>query len=220
MLQHRRARLARADRRVGAQAEADRAGKLTREEFMERHLRARDARWSACIKNGEIPDVVYATVPAPCPKCGGEVQENYRKFQCQKCDFSIWKVISGREWSPDEIAELITKRFIGPLTGFRSRMGKPFAAGDPPERRIAAWSSTSARARARARKPPTSAARSRSAPARNAARACSSTAWPTCEKAVGPERRPATSAPGADPAAADRARADEEAARRPGAPIC
>jgi DNA topoisomerase-3 len=56
------------------------------------------------------------------------VQENYRKFQCQKCDFAIWKVTSGREWSPEEVAELITQRVVGPLTGFRSRMGKPFAA--------------------------------------------------------------------------------------------
>ncbi|HZM36080.1 MAG TPA: topoisomerase C-terminal repeat-containing protein, partial [Burkholderiales bacterium] len=44
------------------------------------------------------------------------------------CDFAIWKVTSGREWSPEEIAELITKRSIGPLTGFRSRQGKPFSA--------------------------------------------------------------------------------------------
>jgi DNA topoisomerase III len=57
------------------------------------------------------------------------VQENYRKFQCQKCDFALYKVSAGREWSPEEVAELITKRFIGPLTGFRSRMGKPFSAG-------------------------------------------------------------------------------------------
>jgi DNA topoisomerase-3 len=56
------------------------------------------------------------------------VQENYRKFQCQKCDFNIWKVTSGREWSPEEVAQLITKRTLGPLTGFRSRMGKPFSA--------------------------------------------------------------------------------------------
>ena len=56
------------------------------------------------------------------------MQENYRKFQCQKCDFTLWKVTSGREWSPDEVATLIKKRVIGPLTGFRSRMGKPFAA--------------------------------------------------------------------------------------------
>ncbi len=103
------------------------AGKLTREEFMEQ-ISELVRKVVTVIKEGEIPDVVYATVSVPCPKCGGGVQENYRKFQCQKCDFSLWKVTSGREWSPEEVAELITKRMIGPLTGFRSRMGKPFAA--------------------------------------------------------------------------------------------
>jgi DNA topoisomerase-3 len=56
------------------------------------------------------------------------VLENYRKFQCQACDFSIWKVVSSREFAPEEIEELIAKKTIGPLQGFRSRMGKPFAA--------------------------------------------------------------------------------------------
>ena len=103
------------------------AGKFTREEFME-HINELVRKVVAIIKDGDIPDTVFATVRAPCPKCGGEVQENYRKFQCQKCDFSIWKVVSGREWSAEEIAELIKKRSVGPLTGFRSKMGKPFAA--------------------------------------------------------------------------------------------
>lgn len=103
------------------------AGKLTRDEFM-KQISALVKKVVAIIKTGEIPDVVYATVPAPCPKCGGVVQENYRKFQCQKCDFSIWKVTSGREWSPEEVAELIVKRSVGPLAGFRSRQGKPFSA--------------------------------------------------------------------------------------------
>ncbi|HWI35005.1 MAG TPA: DNA topoisomerase III [Burkholderiales bacterium] len=102
-------------------------GKLTREQFM-KEITELVRKVVGVIKTGEIPDVVYATVPAPCPKCGGVVQENYRKFQCQKCDFAIWKVTSGREWSTEEVAELITKRKVGPLTGFRSRMGKPFAA--------------------------------------------------------------------------------------------
>jgi len=104
------------------------AGKMTREEFMAQitHL-VRNV--VSTIKHGEIPDVVYATVPAPCPKCGGVVQENYRKVQCQKCDFSLWRVISGREWAPEELAELFTKRFVGPLTGFRSKQGRPFSAG-------------------------------------------------------------------------------------------
>ncbi|MEO8718270.1 MAG: DNA topoisomerase III [Burkholderiales bacterium] len=103
-------------------------GKLKREEFME-HIEQVTRDLVERIKHGDIPDTAFATVATPCPKCGGTVQENYRKFQCQKCDFSIWKVTSGREWSPEEVAELITKRYIGPLTGFRSRMGKPFSAG-------------------------------------------------------------------------------------------
>ena len=104
------------------------AGKLRREEFME-HIEQVTRDMVERIKSGDIPDTAFATVDAPCPKCGGKVQENYRKFQCQKCDFSIWKVTSSREWSPEEVSELIQKRFVGPVTGFRSRMGKPFAAG-------------------------------------------------------------------------------------------
>ncbi len=103
-------------------------GRLQRKEFME-HIEQAARDLVERIRNGEIPDTAFAVVSAPCPRCGGVIQENYRKFQCQKCDFALWKVVSGREWSAEEVAELITKRFIGPLTGFRSRMGKPFAAG-------------------------------------------------------------------------------------------
>jgi len=103
------------------------SGKLPRNEFMD-HIVQVTRDLVERIKNGDIPDEAYATVEAPCPKCGGVVQENYRKFQCQKCDFSLWAVLSGRDWAPEEVAELLTKRFIGPLAGFRSRMGKPFSA--------------------------------------------------------------------------------------------
>ena len=103
-------------------------GKFTREEFMQ-HISQLVKSVVSIIKTGDIPDTAFATVSVPCPKCRGVVQENYRKFQCQKCDFSLWKVVSGREWSTEEVAELITKRFIGPLTGFRSKQGRPFAAG-------------------------------------------------------------------------------------------
>jgi DNA topoisomerase-3 len=102
-------------------------GRLPRREFME-HINAVTQDLVSRIKNGDIPDTAFATVDAPCPKCGGLVQENYRKFQCQKCDFAVWKVVSGRQWSPEEVAELINNKRIGPLTGFRSRQGRPFAA--------------------------------------------------------------------------------------------
>jgi len=102
-------------------------GTLPRSEFMD-HIVDLTREMVSRIKRGEIPDTVFLTLKTPCPKCGGTVQENYRKFKCQKCDFSIWKVVSSREFAPEEIESLITKRSVGPLTGFRSRVGKPFAA--------------------------------------------------------------------------------------------
>jgi len=70
----------------------------------------------------------FGTLKMPCPKCGGEVHENYKKFQCQKCDFSLWKIVASRQLEIPEVDELIAKRQVGPLQGFRSKMGKPFAA--------------------------------------------------------------------------------------------
>ncbi len=102
-------------------------GELGRAEFMD-HIVGATRELVGAIKNGDIPDTAFLTLKAPCPKCGGKVQENYRKFQCQACDFAIWKVVSSREFAPEEIEELIAKHSVGPLQGFRSRMGKPFAA--------------------------------------------------------------------------------------------
>jgi DNA topoisomerase III len=102
-------------------------GRLPREEFMD-HIVAITRDLVERIKTGEIPDTAFATVDQPCPRCGGVVQENYRRFQCRSCEFSLWKVLSGREWAPEEIAELIGTRHIGPLHGFRSRAGRPFSA--------------------------------------------------------------------------------------------
>ena len=70
----------------------------------------------------------FGVLKVPCPKCGGEVHENYKKFQCQKCDFALWKIAAGRQFEPAEIEELIRNRQVGPLQGFRSKQGFPFAA--------------------------------------------------------------------------------------------
>ncbi|MEK7437631.1 MAG: DNA topoisomerase III, partial [Pseudomonadota bacterium] len=102
-------------------------GELERAVFMD-HIVGSTREMVAAIKNGDIPDTAFLTLKAPCPKCGATVQENYRKFQCQACDFNIWKVVSSREFAPEEIEDLITQKSIGPLQGFRSRMGKSFAA--------------------------------------------------------------------------------------------
>ena len=70
----------------------------------------------------------YATLQAPCPKCGGVVKENYRRYACTNCDFSISKYPGGRTFELPEVETLLTKREIGPLQGFISKMGRPFAA--------------------------------------------------------------------------------------------
>ncbi|MGO8927488.1 MAG: DNA topoisomerase III [Limisphaerales bacterium] len=70
----------------------------------------------------------FGTLKVPCPKCGGEIHENYKKFQCQKCDFSLWKIVAGRQLEIPEVEELIARRQVGPLQGFRSKLGKPFSA--------------------------------------------------------------------------------------------
>jgi DNA topoisomerase III len=104
-------------------------GKLSREQFMSgiadmtKHIVARAKAHESDTVPGE-----YATLGTPCPACGGQIKENYKKFQCQSCDFALWRILSGRQFEPAEIEELIRQRSIGPLQGFRSRLGKPFAA--------------------------------------------------------------------------------------------
>jgi len=102
--------------------------RLPREKFM-KHIEQVTRDLVKRVKSGSIPEEAFATVAAPCPKCGGVIQETYRKFQCQACDFYIWPVLLGRDWSPEDVAELVTKKYIGPLTGFRSKQGRPFSAG-------------------------------------------------------------------------------------------
>lgn len=70
----------------------------------------------------------FGSLPAPCPKCGGEVRERYRNFQCVNCDFSLPKILAGRLLGADEAAALIEHGQVGPLQGFRSRQGRPFDA--------------------------------------------------------------------------------------------
>jgi DNA topoisomerase-3 len=102
-------------------------GELPRNAFMD-HIVDLTREMVTRIKRGDIPDTAFLTLKTPCPKCGNKVNETYRKFKCTKCDFAIWKVVSSREFAPEEIETLIEKKSVGPLTGFRSRLGKPFAA--------------------------------------------------------------------------------------------
>lgn len=70
----------------------------------------------------------YLTLETPCPHCGGSVKENYRRFACEKCGFTMSKIPGGKALEYAEAEELLREKKIGPLQGFRSKMGRPFAA--------------------------------------------------------------------------------------------
>ena len=73
----------------------------------------------------------YGHLDAACPKCdGGVIKETYKRFHCknEECDFSFWKIMGGRQFELAEANELVSMRRIGPLEGFRSKMGRAFSA--------------------------------------------------------------------------------------------
>ncbi|HTO49805.1 MAG TPA: DNA topoisomerase III [Burkholderiales bacterium] len=102
-------------------------GELRRDEFME-HIVETTRDLVDRVKRGTLADDTISTLKVKCPKDGGTVNENYKKFQCASCDFAIWKVIAGRRIENEEVEQLIREGAIGPLQGFRSRIGRPFAA--------------------------------------------------------------------------------------------
>ena len=104
-------------------------GEMSRDAFMQeiaamtQHIVDRAKSYDSDTIPGD-----FGELSTPCPKCGGKIKETYKKFQCQACDFALWKIVAGRQYEPAEIEELLTERKIGPLTGFRNKMGRPFNA--------------------------------------------------------------------------------------------
>jgi len=104
-------------------------GKISREEFMREIAQMTQVivKRAKEYDNDTIPGD-YHTLHTPCPNCGSVVKENYRRFACTKCDFSMSKTPGSRQFEIDEVEQLLKDRTIGPLQGFRSKMGRPFAA--------------------------------------------------------------------------------------------
>jgi len=104
-------------------------GKLDRNKFME-EIAGMTSHMVEQAKShrGETISGDFSTLKSACPRCGGVVQETYKKFQCQKCDFALWKILAGRQFETGEMEQLIIRREVGPLQGFRSKMGRLFNA--------------------------------------------------------------------------------------------
>lgn len=77
-------------------------------------------------------NVSFSNTLCKCPKCGGELYVGKKAYNCSnyknetiKCDFVIWREISGRSISPDEAVELCMNKETGILSGFRDKEGNP-----------------------------------------------------------------------------------------------
>jgi DNA topoisomerase-3 len=117
-------------------------GRLSREAFMA-EIAAMTQRIVQKAKEYDRDTIPgdYATLSTPCPNCGGEVKENYRRFTCtgkhgaasleaetSGCGFSMTKIPAGRSFELVEVEQLMREHKVGPLEGFRSKAGWPFTA--------------------------------------------------------------------------------------------
>jgi DNA topoisomerase-3 len=117
-------------------------GRLSREAFMA-EIAAMTQRIVQKAKEYDRDTIPgdYATLSTPCPNCGGEVKENYRRFTCTGkhgaaaaegettgCGFSMTKIPAGRSFELVEVEQLMREHKVGPLEGFRSKAGWPFTA--------------------------------------------------------------------------------------------
>lgn len=77
-------------------------------------------------KNQEFPDLKVT-----CPMCGANgLRQTDATYECREteCKFKAKKHIAGRLLTDDEAIQLFTTKFVGPLTGFKSKFNKPFDA--------------------------------------------------------------------------------------------
>ncbi|MBK1790073.1 DNA topoisomerase III [Persicirhabdus sediminis] len=107
-------------------------GKLARSEFMHEIIEFtkdvvnRAKEYTNELKNREFPDL-----DAACPMCGSEpIKQTDATYECTnpECKFKTNKYIATRLLTEPEAKELFSKKFIGPLEGFKSRFNKPFDA--------------------------------------------------------------------------------------------
>ena len=107
-------------------------GQLPREVFME-DIRRLATEIVDKVQKGIGAEVrgKFEPLAVKCPRCGGETfNESFRAFECSnpECKLIVWKTMADREFEREEVAALLRDGKVGPLEGFKSKFGKPFAA--------------------------------------------------------------------------------------------
>jgi DNA topoisomerase III len=105
-------------------------GDWKRNDFMA-HIRKFTREIVERAKNFEGDSVSgdFEDLEVKCPKCGsGPFEETYRMFKCKSCELILWKTMAGRAFERWELEKLLTEGKVGPLEGFRSKLGRKFNA--------------------------------------------------------------------------------------------
>ena len=105
-------------------------GDWKRNDFMA-HIRKFTREIVERAKNFEGDSVSgdFEDLEVKCPKCGsGPFEETYRTFKCKSCELILWKTMAGRAFERWELEKLLTEGKVGPLEGFRSKLGRKFNA--------------------------------------------------------------------------------------------
>jgi DNA topoisomerase-3 len=105
-------------------------GGIPRPQFMEEIRRfTEDIVEKAKNFGGDSVEGQFTDLEAMCPKCGeGVFKESYKAYECKACGMLVWKNMAGRELEREEVKTLLEKGSVGPLEGFRSKLGRPFSA--------------------------------------------------------------------------------------------
>ncbi len=79
-------------------------------------------------RNFEEEEAEAHEVDIPNPIDGSKLVETFRAYKSKDGKFIIYKTIGNRKISENEVRELVTKGKVGPLEGFKSKMGRPYSA--------------------------------------------------------------------------------------------
>lgn len=105
-------------------------GQLSRQAFMGQ-IRELTSTIVERVRNGMGKEIrgEFQPLDITCPRCGASpFKETFRAYECPGCNMIVWKIMAGREFEREEVATLIREGRVGPLEGFRSKLGRPFTA--------------------------------------------------------------------------------------------
>ena len=107
-------------------------GQLSRPAFMEQ-IRGLTTDIVTKVRGGmgTVVEGKFHDLVVTCPKCESPCfKESFKAYECTnpECKLLIWKSMSGRELEREEVVKLLTEKRVGPLEGFRSKLGRAFNA--------------------------------------------------------------------------------------------